>query len=88
MRAAFKTNAETWDQFKKCRALAVSKDSATFLLDYYNSKGDLADAIFLDSEGFARISNEPVRSAAEYRKIDRFYWRKAQSEYRSRQQAA
>lgn len=72
--AAFATNAETWAQFKECQKLEVPRDNATFLLDYYNAKGDLAGTIFLDDATYAHIANEPVLSAAAYRKIDRDYW--------------
>lgn len=81
VRAAFKTNADTWAAFKSCRRIEVPQERAEFLLDYHNAKGDLADTIFLDAAGFAAISNEPVLSAEEYRKIDRDYWAKARAEY-------
>ena len=88
VRAAFKTNAETWAQFQKCRIFEVPESRATFLLDYHNAKGDLADTIRLDDTGYATIANEPVLSAAAYRKIDRDYWTKARAEYQSNKKAA
>lgn len=74
VRAAFKTNAETWAQFQKCRVFAVSKGNARFLLDYYNSRGDLGETILLDAFGFEYISNEKAKSDAKYRKTDSEYW--------------
>jgi hypothetical protein len=72
--AAMDSNAETWRKFRSYRRLEVSQQKATFLLDYYNAKGDLADTIFLDNTGFKAITGEPVRSKRDYERIDRKYW--------------
>lgn len=79
------TPAETWRLFNNARQAAVPRERATFLLDYYNRHGDLAGTIFLDAFGYAAITNEPVLTEAQYAKIDRDYWRKAQKEYRASQ---
>lgn len=81
VRAAFPTNAETWAQFRACRAFEVSKDRARFLLDYHNSKGNLADTILLDAPSFEAITNERAKSDAEYREIDKEFWDEARKEY-------
>lgn len=84
--AMMETNALTWAAFKSYRTLEVSKSSARFMLDYYNAKGDLADTILLDAQGYSTIANELVLSEAAYRKIDRDYWEKAKAD--SQKQAA
>lgn len=82
--AAMDTNALTWAAFNSYRHLEVSQDRARFVLDYYNAKGDLADTILLDAVGFEAISNETVKTDAEYRKIDADYWTAARNEYKNR----
>lgn len=81
VRAAMETNALTWAAFKSYRPIEVGEGEAQFLCDYYNANGDLANTIRLDAKGYASIANEPVLTAAAYRKIDREYWAKARKEY-------
>src|SRR6185312_15664332 len=81
VRAALKTNAETWVHFKKCRHFEVTERRGNFLLDYDNAKGDLAGTIRLSAEGFEIISNEKAKTEAEYREIDRQHWAKAREEF-------
>lgn len=72
--AVFDTPAETWRAFNSARRLAVPSDKATFLLDYYNRKGELANTICLSRSGFEKITGEKAKSDAAYRKLDRKYW--------------
>lgn len=68
------TNAETWAQFKMFREHAVDIKSATFLLDYHNAKGDLADTIPIDDRGFRAVTGQRPMSEDDYRAIDTKYW--------------
>lgn len=79
--AAMGTNALTWAAFNSYRHLEVPESRARFLLDYYNAKGDLGDTILLDAAGFETISNEKIKTDAEYRTIDTDYWAAAREEY-------
>jgi hypothetical protein len=79
--AIFDTDAQTWAAFKSYRRIEVPQKKATFLLDYYNRRGDLAHTIFLDNAGFTAISGEAVKTSAEYRKVDRKYWDKARERF-------
>lgn len=88
LRAAMDTNAATWAAFNSYRTAAVDIKRAVFLLDYYNAKGYLADTIALDAAGFRAITNEPVRTDAEYRKIDDDYWEAAMKENETRREAS
>jgi hypothetical protein len=72
--AAMETNRETRTAFNRHRHFDVPKERATFLLDYYNAKGDLCETIFLDDAGFGAITGEPVKTEAEYCRIDEKYW--------------
>lgn len=73
------TNAATWAEFCDLRRFDVEKDAARFLLDYHNSKGDLAGTICIDVGGFIAITGSQPKPEATYRAIDRQYWRDAQS---------
>lgn len=73
------TNAATWAEFRNLRRFAVEKTAARFLLDYHNSKGDLADTILIDVGGFVAITGSQPKTDATYRAIDRAYWRNARS---------
>lgn len=75
--AVMESNQETWRAFLSAKRLAVPAEKAQFLLDYHNRKGDLADTICLDADGFKQITGEPVLSEAEYVAIDEAYWKKA-----------
>lgn len=78
--AIMESSADTWADFKSRRKLEVPAHRATFLLDYYNRRGDLSDTIFLDDTGYAAITGEKVKTEAQYRKIDSDYWRKTKAE--------
>lgn len=73
------TNADTWRAFNRARNLAVPIERATFLLDYYNARGNLSDTIALDDDGFRRVTGERVRSATYYQRVDAEYWEVAAS---------
>lgn len=73
--AAMDTAGATWAAFRSYRPLAVDKDRATFLLDYYNRKGDLADTICLDDRGFTAIIGEAPKADEHYVEIDEAFWR-------------
>jgi hypothetical protein len=74
------TNAETWAEFNSLRKYEVGSKPARFLLDYHNSKGDLADTICIDVGGFIAITGVQPKSDARYRAIDRWYWQNASRE--------
>ncbi len=73
--AVFETNAETYAAFLSAKRLNVGLKSATYLLDYYNRKGDLSGTIGLDTKGYERISGEKAKTEAEYKAIDDAFWR-------------
>jgi hypothetical protein len=77
--AAMETNAATRRAFNAPRPLAAPFDQAAFLCDYHDRKGDLVDTIAIRREDFTRITGEPVKSDAEYRRIDAEYWREARA---------
>jgi len=83
--AAMDTAAATWAAFRSYRRFAVDKDSATFLLDYYNKRGDLADTICLDDDGFVAITGERPKDEAQYRAVDDQYWRDARTAPRGKE---
>ncbi len=68
------SNAATWAEFNSYRHLDVGPEKARFLLDYHNSKGDLADTIRLDVSGFITITGERPKSDDVYCAIDAEYW--------------
>ena len=74
MAMALESDAATWRAFQSYRRFDVGADRATFLLDYHNRKGDIADTIRLDDGGFTAITGQEPKAAAVYRKIDRDYW--------------
>ena len=78
--AAMTTNAATRKAFLSLRPLGVHVDQAAFLCDYHDRRGDLVDTIAIRREDFTRITGEPVKSDAEYRRIDADYWREAREE--------
>lgn len=80
VRAACGANAQTWAAFNSYRRLGVPVETATFLLDYHNAKGDLSDTIGLDAAGFQAVTGQKAKSEAEYRAIDAEYWREARKE--------
>lgn len=73
------SDAETWAEFQSYRRFGVEIEEAKFLLDYYNRKGDLADSIAIDANGFTEITGQAPKTDATYRKIDRDFWRAAQA---------
>lgn len=86
--AIFRSNAETWADFRSRRKLEVPSHRATFLLDYYNRHGDLAGTIYLDNAGYTAITGERVKTEAQYRKIDADYWADARKRLANTKQAA
>lgn len=74
MRNEQASDAETWKAFRRARPFAVDIKKATFLLDYHNRKGDLADTIPIDDAGFFALTGQLPKTAAEYQKIDREFW--------------
>lgn len=78
--AAMETNAATRKAFNALRPLAAPFDQAAFLCDYHDRNGDLVDTIAIRRDDFTRITGEPVKSDAEYRRIDADYWREARKE--------
>lgn len=75
--AAMDSNKATWAAFNSYRHLEVERDQATFLLDYYNAKGDLSDTIRLDATGFSAVTGEKPKTEAAYHRIDANYWCRA-----------
>lgn len=73
------SNAATWAEFQRYRRYAVDIKVAKFLLDYHNGKGDLADTIAIDFEGFTAITGRHPKTEAEYRKIDNEFWQAVQT---------
>lgn len=55
------------------------RSSCVPLRHYHDRKGDLVDTIAISREDFTRITGEPVKSDAEYRRIDAEYWRDARA---------
>lgn len=80
LESAAESNAATLAMFRKFRPLDVGKEKAQFLLDYYNAKGDLADTICLDADGFTEITGLPPKSENEYRQIDTDFWNRVRAE--------
>jgi hypothetical protein len=72
---AGETDAETWAEFQSYRRYAVDIKQAKFLLDYHNSKGDLGTTIPIDAGGFTAITGQKPKTDAEYRKLDRDFWK-------------
>ena len=85
--AMFETDAQTWENFKSWRFLESDGPEARFILDYYNSKGDLTDSIRMDARAFERITNEKALSNAEYVRLDKKYWEEARAKWRARKAA-
>lgn len=81
MELALNTDAETWAQFKRYRSLDVDIKKATFLLDYYNRKGNLCHTICLDVAGFEKVTGQSAKTEAEYKQIDDDYWKEAKADY-------
>lgn len=77
MRAQSATDAETWRLFNSYRVHSVDIKKARFLLDYHNRKGDLADTIAIDADGFTAITGKQPKTDNEYRKIDADFWAQA-----------
>lgn len=77
LRLALGTNAATWAEFQRYRRFDVGSERATFLIDYYNVKGDLADTILIDNGGFTAITGQRPKAEADYDKIDDDYWAEA-----------
>jgi hypothetical protein len=78
MQAQGATDAETWRLFNSYRKHSVDIKQASFLLDYHNRKGDLADTIAIDDVGFTAITGKQPKSDAEYRNIDASFWASVQ----------
>lgn len=78
MQAARSTNAATWAAFNSYRRFAVDIKEAQFLLDYYNSKGDLADTIAITADGFTALTGRTPETEAHYCKVDRTFWDEVQ----------
>lgn len=83
VRAAMGSNSETWAAFQSAKKHEVEAENAQFLLDYYNRNGDLAETICLSARGFSHISGERVLTDAEYREIDRAFWKEQEAMVRA-----
>jgi sugar/nucleoside kinase (ribokinase family) len=79
--AAMETNAATRKAFNSHRPFGVPFAQAAFLCDYYDRRGDLVDTIAIRREDFTRITGEPVKSNAQYRRIDAEFWREARMKH-------
>jgi hypothetical protein len=80
-----KSNAATWRFFRMAKRFhAVDINTSDFILDYYNSKGDLADSIGINRHGFRAITGEVPQERAYYEAFDKAYWNKVRSEHSAR----
>jgi len=72
--AAFKTNAETLAVFNSYRKHKADAGTAPFILDYYNSKGDLGHTLPMSAKAYEEITGEPMQPEAVYIERDAQYW--------------
>lgn len=83
----WETPLATWAAFRAAKPHQIDGDDCTFLLDYYNRKGDLADTICINDAAFREITGERVKSNQHYRDFDRDFWRKELADMRNAQKA-
>lgn len=86
--AIMDTPLETWLAFLSAKSLEVSAERAQFIIDYYNRAGELSDSIRIDAAGFRQITGEDPKSDAEYRQIDRDFWRDVRAQLREKEMRA
>lgn len=87
--AIFDTDAETLAAFHNAKPLEVPKERGEFVIDNYDTNGDLVDSILIDAAGFTAVLGESPREPEYYALYDQTYCSsRHQDPYRKHAEAA
>lgn len=76
--ADFGSEQATKEAFDSLKPEAMDGSDAPFIIDLWDSNGDLLESIGISAELYTQVTGEPVLSEEEYQKIDADYWAKAE----------
>ena len=56
------------------------KGQPCMMLDFYNSRGDIKNTIFLSLQGYQDLTGKKALTRAEYKALDKRYWARVNAE--------